>query len=173
MKKFIVLILLGILLTGCGTGNSDGAAGDEVTTGSGNGEPTEGTDESSEGEENGGIVAGDLEPNIMEDGDLVFQYSVKNQKEEKITLEFSSSQRFDFAVETKEGEQIFLYSSVAMFLQAVGEEELQPGEELVYAIDIKEFQLDQDLEAGEYVLRAWLTPMDGPVSEVTMDFAVE
>ncbi|MDQ0253484.1 hypothetical protein J2S74_000856 [Evansella vedderi] len=161
MKKLLYLFILGLFLTGCGTGNGDNQTGDEVTTGEGGNNA------------GNGAVTGELVPSIMEDGELIFVYTVSNQTEEEVTLEFSTSQRYDFSVETKDGEQVFLFSSVAMFLQVEGEEVLQPGDELVYEINLKEFQLDEELEPGDYELKAWMTPKEGSMSEVSMDFTVE
>ncbi|MCD8510353.1 MAG: BsuPI-related putative proteinase inhibitor [Bacillus sp. (in: Bacteria)] len=168
MKKLLILLLMGIVLAGCGTGNGQG--NEEITSGSGgsgdNGEPADGGD-------SGGEATGELEPSISLAGDLVFQYKVRNDSEESVTMEFSSSQRYDFAVETDAGETVFLFSSVAMFLQVEGEEVLQPGDELVFDLDLKEYQVDAELEPGDYVLRAWMTPKDGSMFEVSMEFTVE
>lgn len=152
MKKIWMFLLLGILLTGCGTGNptsSNGSDG-EVTTGG------------------KGIVAGEMAASLTEKSPLIFQYEVKNQTEEEVTLEFTSSQRFDYSVKTKEGKEIFLFSSVASFLQALGEETVKQGEALTYEIDLNELEL----EKGEYVLSAWMTPKEGQKYKVTTEFTV-
>ena len=114
MRRVWMILLLGILITGCGTGNnvpSNGSDG-EITTGG------------------KGIVAGEMAASLTEKSPLIFQYEVKNQTKEEITLEFTSSQRFDYSVKTKDGEEIFLFSSVASFLQALGEETVKQGEAL-------------------------------------------
>jgi hypothetical protein len=149
MKITVLALLLAIIITGCGTGNKDAG---QNTNGSGN-----------------GIVAGGMVPTLLEKSPLVYQYQVKNQTEEVVILEFTSSQRFDYSVETKNGEQLFLFSSVASFLTVLGEEEVKQGEELKYEIDLNDLKLSQ----GEYVLTAWMTPKDGKMYTVSKEFTIE
>lgn len=147
MRKACILLLLGFLLVGCSTANK-------------------GVETNSDGS---GIVAGEMVATLKENSPLIFQYEVKNQMEEEVTLEFTSSQRFDYSVETKEGEEIYLFSSVASFLQVVGEETVKQGETLSYDIDLR----DLDLKAGRYILTAWMTPKDGKAYRVMKEFTVE
>ena len=153
MKRIWMFLLLGILLAGCGTGNkvsSNGSDG-EITTGG------------------KGIVAGEMGASLIEKSPLIFQYEVKNQTEEEVTLEFTSSQRFDYSVKTQDGKEIFLFSSVASFLQALGEETVKPGEALTYEMDLNEL----DLKKGDYVLSAWMTPKEGQKYKVDTEFTVK
>lgn len=168
MKKLLILLLMGLVLAGCGTGSVEGDEGMNSGDGGGSTDNGETADDGTDGE-----ATGEIAPSISLTGDLVFQYKVKNESEESITMDFSSSQRYDFAVETETGETVFLFSSVAMFLQVEGEEVLQPGDELEFDLDLKEYQLDADLEPGDYVLRAWMTPKDGNMFEVSVEFSVE
>jgi hypothetical protein len=154
MKKAIILFLLGILLAGCGTGNQ--------LTGN---EPAKETS----GKGSGGIVAGEMEASLTEKDAFLFEYEVKNQTEQEVTLDFTSSQRFDYSVSTKDGKELFLFSSVASFLQVLGTETIKQGESLTYEIDL----LDLNLEKGEYLLSAWMTPQEGPKYKVTTEFSVE
>ncbi|RSD29576.1 BsuPI-related putative proteinase inhibitor [Mesobacillus subterraneus] len=149
MRKFFMIILLGFLVTGCGTGNK--VSNNEGKGGGGQ-----------------GIVAGEMAASLAEKSPLVFQYEVKNQTEEEVTLEFTSSQRFDYSVKNKAGEEIFLFSSVANFLQALGEEKVQQGESLTYEIDLNEL----NLEPGNYTLTVWMTPKDGKKFEVKKEFSL-
>lgn len=149
MKKLWMILLLGLLITGCGTGN-------QVSN----------TDEDQGG---AGIVAGEMAASLKEESPLIFQYEVKNQTEEEVILEFTSSQRYDYSVKTKDGEEVFLFSSVAAFLQALGEERVKQGESLTYKIDLNELSL----EKGEYTLTVWMTPKGGQKYEVSMDFTTE
>ncbi|WP_174734384.1 BsuPI-related putative proteinase inhibitor [Mesobacillus harenae] len=153
MKKILMILLLGILMAGCGTGNKVPVS-DSEDAANGGGE---------------GIVAGEMAASLTEQSPLIFQYEVKNQTEEEVTLEFTSSQRFDYSVETKDGEELFLFSSVASFLQALGEETVKQGEALTYDINLHEL----NLEKGEYVLSAWMTPKEGPQYKVSKEFSVE
>jgi ABC-type molybdate transport system substrate-binding protein len=150
MRKLWIILLMGLLVTGCGTGNQVSNNNKEEKGGA-------------------GIVAGEMAASIKEDSPLVFQYEVKNQTEQEVTLEFTSSQRYDYSVETKDGKEIFLFSSVANFLQALGEEEVKQGETLSYEIDLHELSLDK----GDYILSVWLTPKEGKKFRVTKEFSVE
>lgn len=154
MRKIgATLLLLGLMLAGCGTGeNSVVNEGEEAVNTGGS-----------------GIVAGEMEASLTEKSTLVFQYDVKNQTEEEVVLEFSSSQRFDYSVQNKAGEEIFLFSSLANFLQALGKETVKQGASLSYEIDLH----DMNLQKGEYVLSVWLTTMDGAKFKVTKNFSVE
>ncbi|MCM3575446.1 MULTISPECIES: BsuPI-related putative proteinase inhibitor [Mesobacillus] len=149
MKKLWMILLLGLLITGCGTGN-------QVSN----------NDEDKGG---AGIVAGEMAASLTEESPLIFQYEVKNQTEEEVTLEFTSSQRYDYSVKTKDGSEVFLFSSVAAFLQVLGEEKLKQGDSLTYEINLHELSL----EKGEYILTAWMTPKNGKKYEVTKEFTVQ
>lgn len=104
-----------------------------------------------------GIWEGRLEPSLTETSPGKFAYSVKNQTEREVKLEFTSSQRYDFAVKNSAGETVYLFSSVALFAQGLGEEVIKQGEALTYEIDASGL----GLEKGEYTLEAWLIPKDG------------
>jgi len=148
-----LIVLLGLLITGCGTKE---------------GEITNEPDPEVEAE-GGGIVAGEMEASLTEKNPFVFEYRVKNQTEEEIKLEFPSSQRFDYSVATKGGEEIFLFSSVASFLQVIGEENIKQAETLTYEIDLH----DLNLEKGDYILSAWMTPQEGEKYKTEIEFTVE
>jgi hypothetical protein len=149
MKKLLMILLLGLLVTGCGTESQ--------------------VSNNSQDKGGAGIVAGEVAASLTEESSLIFQYEVKNQTEEEVTLEFTSSQRYDYSVKTKNGKEVFLFSSVASFLQALGEENLKQGESLAYEIDLQELSL----EKGEYILSVWMTPKGGKMNEVSKEFTVE
>jgi hypothetical protein len=154
MKKLLFVLLMGIFVAGCGT----------------KGAPLSSNEPDAEVEAEGsGIVAGEMQASLTEQSPLVFRYDVKNQTEEEMKFEFTSSQRFDYSVETKDGKEIFLFSSVASFLQVIGEENVKQGESLNYEIDLH----DLELEKGNYVLNAWLTPKEGKKYKATKEFTVE
>lgn len=146
-------LLLVLLLAGCGTGDQAPSNEAEAETKGGGSE----------------IEAGKMDPSLVEVSPLVYKYEVKNQTEKDITLKFSSSQRFDYSVESKDGEEIFLFSSVAAFLQVLGEEIVKTGEALTYDIDLHELSL----EPGEYILATWMTPKDGEAFKESIKFTVE
>jgi Intracellular proteinase inhibitor len=150
MRKIGVVLLLVILLAGCGTG-------EVPVTNEGNNEG------------GSGIVADEINASLTEVGPLTFQYEVKNQTEKEVTLEFTSSQRYDYSIKTKDGNEIFLYSSVTSYIQVLGEETIKQGEVLTYDIDLRDLNLDP----GEYKLTAWMTPSNGPAYKVIKDFSVK
>jgi hypothetical protein len=112
---------------------------------------------------------GDVMPSLVDLGNGKFRYKITNQTDKDITFQFTSSQRFDYAVKSENGEQLFLFSSVAQFLAVLGEETLKPGEELHYDIDLAEL----NLEKGKYILEAWLTPTSKEKYKVEMDYIVQ
>lgn len=144
----LILFLFAGILTACGSeaGNTDEPEDNNIE------EPTGGDDVS------GGISEDGMAPQIEKLEDDLYRYSVTNENEEAVTFEFTSGQRFDFALFNENGEQEFLMSSVSSFIQALGEETVAPGEELSYEFEIPPLE---DLEAGTYTLQAWLTPSDG------------
>ncbi|WP_421381388.1 BsuPI-related putative proteinase inhibitor [Bacillus salacetis] len=124
----------------------------------GNGSQGNGGNEGDAIEDGGqGIVAGEIEPSLMKNENGQFVYTVKNQTEKEVTFEFTSSQRYDYAVKDEEGKTVYLYSSTAAFMQVLGEETLAQGEELSYTIELPP---DEDFEGGT-TLEVWLTPKGG------------
>ena len=117
----------------------------------------------------GGIAAGEPEPAIQQLDDETYLYTVKNQTEKPLTFDFTSSQRYDFALLDESGEQVFLQSSVSMYAQALGEETIKQAEELSYELEVPPL----DLEAGTYTLEAWLTPEQGPAFRTETEYVVE
>jgi hypothetical protein len=153
LKKTFVFLLLVFFLGGCG-----GEREAEQVSSSGK-----------EEEVNVDTVEEDVLAKIIEVSPLSFQYQVSNQSEKDITLDFTSSQRFDYSIKTTRGEEIFLFSSVSSFLQVVGKEVLSPKEYLVYDIDVKEVGLSK----GMYKLTVWMTPATGKAFSASLDFSVE
>jgi hypothetical protein len=159
MKKrfrlIVLLMLLMALLAACGTSEDTAEESPE--------EP-----EKSEAN-SGGIAAGEPEPAIEQLDDQTYVYTVKNQTETPLTFDFTSSQRYDFALLDESGEQVFLQSSVSMYAQALGEETINQAEELRYEIEVPPLEL----EPGTYTLEAWLTPDQGPVFRTETEYIVE
>lgn len=153
MKKTFVLILLLSFLGGCGGGR-------EVEQVSSSGKVEE---------VKGDTVEEDIIAKINEISPLTFQYKVNNESEKDITLDFTSSQRFDYSIKNPKGEEIFLFSSVSSFLQVIGKEVLHPKENLVYDIDVS----DVGLSKGTYTLTVWMTPASGKSFSASLNFSVE
>lgn len=157
---FLVL-LVALLLAACGTQQ---------------GEDTENQPEEPETEESGTIdestgddTEGKMEPDIEHVNDNVYRYTLVNQTGEPHTFEFTSSQRYDFSLKNESGKEIFLFSSVSVYLQALGEETLDQGDNLSYEFEIPQLEL----EPGTYELSAWLTPRQGGTYKVTTEHVVE
>ncbi|MDN7246428.1 BsuPI-related putative proteinase inhibitor [Planococcus shenhongbingii] len=117
----------------------------------------------------GGIAAGAPEPAIKQLDDQTYLYTVKNQTEKPLTFDFTSSQRYDFALLDESGDQVFLQSSVSMYAQALGEETIKQAEELSYPLEVPPL----DLEPGTYTLEVWLTPEQGPAFRTETEYIVE
>ncbi|RNF38966.1 BsuPI-related putative proteinase inhibitor [Planococcus salinus] len=141
-----------LVLAACGTGEGE-ANGDSNTA-----------DNSSED-----AAAAEVEPMIEQLDENTYRYTLTNETEEAVTFEFTSGQRFDFSLTNNDGEQVFLLSSVSAYIQALGEETLEPDEELDYEFDVPELEL----EPGTYELEAWLTPKEGPEYPVTAEHTIE
>lgn len=140
-----------LLLSGCGTSHS-----------------TEDKNSLKNGDENS-IVEDGMAATLKEIAPLHYQFQVLNQTNEPITLKFTSSQRIDYSITTKSGEEIFLFSSTAAFLSALGEEEILPEEVFLYDIHLTDLQLNK----GEYTLSAWMTPKDGKLYKVSTDIHID
>ncbi|SDL83728.1 BsuPI-related putative proteinase inhibitor [Sediminibacillus halophilus] len=147
-RAFLFLLLAAAILAACGSNNQDKEA--EEVNGNGDGSPNQ------------------VNAELMEQSPLVYQYSISNQSDEKIKLEFTSSQRYDYKITNDAGEQVFLYSSVTSFAQVMGEETLNPGDTLDYQIDLRE----RDMEPGDYKLTAWLTPSGGEKYKIEQSFTI-
>ncbi len=116
-----------------------------------------------------GSLESEMNASLQETNPFVFQYEVSNRTDKDITLDFSSSQRFDYSVKNDQGEQIYLFSSVTMFMAVLGEETIKQGETLSYEINLQEL----DLKEGNYSLSVWLTPTEGEAYQVTKEVTVK
>lgn len=154
MQKFLSLgvwLLLALFLAACGT------------TESANEEPDP------ENGSSGGIAAGEIVATIEQLDDDSYRYTLKNQTEEAVTFDFTSGQRYDFALYNENDEQVFLFSSVSTYTQALGEETIKQAEELSYEFDVPQL----DLAAGTYKIEAWLTPKQGPAYPVETEYTIQ
>lgn len=133
-----VLLLFALILAACGT--TEESTPEDSNTGSSE-----------------GIAAGEIVSEIEQIDADSYRYKLKNQTEEAMTFDFTSGQRFDFALFNEGGDQVFLLSSVSSYIQALGEETIKQGEELSFEFDVPQ----QELEPGTYKLEAWLTPKQG------------
>jgi hypothetical protein len=146
MKKLIIA-LTGALFLGCLTGCGPTKDPKPSET------ETSGTPDSNQTEK--GIVAGSMEPSLIEqeekNGQLVYEYKIKNQTEKEKTFVFSSGQKIDFEVKDKNGEVVYRDSENKMYTQAIQEITLKQGEEFTQKLILPK------LDSGSYTLTVWLT----------------
>ena len=98
-----------------------------------------------------------LNVRVVEDT-VVLEIHITNVASSPITLEFPSSQRYDFAIETAEGESVWRWSAARSFMQVLGSEELQPGESRRYS----ETWVGSG-EGRDYVATGWVVSTSYPV----------
>jgi hypothetical protein len=71
--------------------------------------------------------------NVRVAGDSVhFEVHVTNTTSSPIALEFTTAQRYDFEVSERDGDLVWRWSDGMMFAQALGREDLAPGESRRY-----------------------------------------
>lgn len=99
-------------------------------------EPKNGQQEIMDGKLKYKIVSVDQEKMIIE---------LKNQSDEEIVLNYTSSQKYDFSL-FKNGKNIYTWSADKAFLQVISQVVLKSGESEKYIIDLK----DLPVGPGEY-----------------------
>jgi hypothetical protein len=108
-------------------------------------------------------LAGSLEVQVV--GDTVWLgLHVTNTGAAPLELQFSSSQRFDFQVQTLAGETVWSWSADRSFAQVLGSERLEPGATWHEAVQWIATGL-----RGEHVAVGRLVSLDHPV-ELTARF---
>ncbi|MGM0843831.1 MAG: BsuPI-related putative proteinase inhibitor [Bacillota bacterium] len=173
IKRLLIYLMVLFMISmtaACGMGAEQGedSGAEEVTTGAEDeGEEVEEEteeeveDEIKDGEED--EMSGEIKPSIAKNENGQFVYTVRNETENEVTFEFSSSQRYDYAVKDASGATVFLYSSAAAFMQVLGTETLAPGEELSYTIELPP---GEEVKGGG-VLEVWLTPRGGKKAQIS------
>ncbi len=84
-------------------------------------------------------------------------FEVVNEGESPLRLEFTSMQRFDFAIEDASGTELWRWSDGRAFGQALGEEVLGSERPMLSYDAI----VEGAFPAGNYRVRAWLTDTSG------------
>lgn len=153
-----LFLLAALILTACGTEQGDAPE-----------EPPPSEDSQTVDETTGSAAEGDMNPALQQVNENTYRYSLINETGEPHTFDFTSSQRYDFSLANESGEEVFLFSSVSTYMQALGEESLEQGDQLSYEFEIPAL----DLEPGTYELTAWLTPRQGETYEVSTEHVVE
>ncbi|MFC3210021.1 BsuPI-related putative proteinase inhibitor [Planomicrobium okeanokoites] len=116
-----------------------------------------------------GIVEDEVTALLEQMDSNLYRYTVNNQTDETMTYEFTSGQRYDYTISNQDGDELYRLSAVSTYMQALGEETIEPGEKLEYEFEVP----SNDLEPGTYQLNAWLTPQEGPKFEAETELTVE
>ncbi|WP_176483808.1 BsuPI-related putative proteinase inhibitor [Bacillus sp. FJAT-45066] len=95
------------------------------------------------------------------------QFQVENKEDRVVTLQFMTSQYYDYEIYSKSGEFIYRYSDGKSFLQVLKDVPLAPNESVSYDISLPE------LEKGEYTLVVRLTARDMQYLQVEKEFTAE
>lgn len=92
---------------------------------------------------------------------------VANPTAEPVTLPFSTSQRFDLAIEDERGQELWRWSRGRFFLQVLGEETIHPeGRPLTY-----DAEAPTPAEPGHYLLLGGLATK-GRAPRATIPFTI-
>lgn len=94
------------------------------------------------------------------DGAVVLTLHVTNPTSAPVELEFTSGQRFDFAVSRANGEAMWRWSADRSFMQALGTETLPAGGSLRYSATWPAAGAQ-----GEFVARGEVTSSNRPVNQ--------
>jgi len=79
-------------------------------------------------------------------GEKVMEYSIQNDGEENLTLNFDTSMKYDYYILNENGEEVYRDSDEKSYNQSPEKLELKPDEKESYELELPE------LEAGEYIL---------------------
>ena len=91
---------------------------------------------------------------------VIMTLKIFNYTEEDIVFHFNNSQRYNFVIEDKEGNEIWRWSEGRMFAQMLGEEILGPGNpEVIYTAEYKD-----RLSPGYYKVTGFFIAKDRPMS---------
>ncbi|CAG9621386.1 BsuPI-related putative proteinase inhibitor [Sutcliffiella rhizosphaerae] len=175
MNRILLLLIISLLLTACGTGGNSSQEnnGEQNESGQENVQgdsPDESKDEAKkqleEEHQKEGELQGQLEANDSKD----FLFTVTNDKEEDAEIYFSSGQEYDYVVIDESGATVKQLSAHAMFIQATKEVMLQPGDKLEYPVSFEE--VTADLPPGNYSIHFTFTDTNHHAA-AEEDFTVE
>ncbi|HEX6588197.1 MAG TPA: BsuPI-related putative proteinase inhibitor [Longimicrobiales bacterium] len=79
-----------------------------------------------------GDLAATMEVDVGDES-TTLRLHVTNVSDHPVELEFTSGQRYDFAVTTEDGESVWTWSADKSFMQALGTETLAPGASLRFS----------------------------------------
>lgn len=97
-----------------------------------------------------------------------FSYEVTNESDKQMTIEFSTSQRYEVVLEKKGEGEVFRFSKGRAFMQVLGELKLKPSETESFNIKLPE------LQPGDYSLTIYLVGKGvSESSKRTMNFTID
>ncbi len=163
--KRISMIIIGALmvigLMGCGSSGENSKKAEQKET---NGAMDKNNQPS-------GIVAGEIQPSLVkqdsQEGQMVYEYNLKNQTEKEHTFTFSSGKKIDFEVKDSTGKVVYRDSDSKMYSQASEKMNLKQAEEFSQKVTLPK------LESGSYTLEVWLTAQEDSKYKVKVDVEVE
>lgn len=89
---------------------------------------------------------------------VTFEFAITNVGEDSVAMKFRSGKEVDVAVQ-QDGREVWRWSEGRMFTQAIHEEILGPGEEIVHELEWT------DPSAGEYTAVASLAASNHTVTD--------
>ncbi len=89
------------------------------------------------------------------DQPIRLQLVLENEGSEPVTLQFTTSQRYDFEIRSAEDELVWRWSDEMGFAQMLGSEIVEPGGRLRY-----EEEFSMALDAGTYRVIGYITARD-------------
>lgn len=155
-----VLMVLGLilLLAACGTDEASKDPESEPTNGQANEQP----EKPSEGN---GIVAGQMELNVLSFEEDKVIIELKNQMERPQVMEFTSGQQYDMWIRDENGKEVFHWGEGKMFTQAMKTETIEPGGSKAFTVALPK------LDPGTYKIRFKVTSK--PPFETTFKQTIE
>ena len=108
-------------------------------------------------------VSVDADRDVYAPGDTIFlDLTITNPTDTPVTLRFPSGQRYDFMILDASGESVWTWSADKGFIQVRGEEQIGPGEALVFSE-----AFPGELTPGRYTVRGSVPVLDGPLTDTT------
>lgn len=86
--------------------------------------------------------------------------TIRNTGTGPATLRFSSGQRYDFSIRDAAGSIVWTWSADRSFIQALGEEQIGPGEALTFGETFA-----GTLPPGRYTVRGTVPVLDGVLAD--------
>ncbi|MFA1820390.1 BsuPI-related putative proteinase inhibitor [Virgibacillus oceani] len=169
ITAFVILLALTFIFASCAEETStDNGSDDNGSEENGNNEEKdqEGTGEEAAEISNDGIVYA-LTPVSVAAENTVYEFTIKNESDEKKELSFTTSQRYEYELRDAENELVKRFSDGMAFMQVLEDIELPPGEELNYELALP------SLDPGEYTLTAYSVAEGLSENQVTVTFVIE